>query len=63
MSARYAWDCFGDANGASTYEAMIDRLARLRKEPTPVSGEFRIGCIMIAAPVFFVPDEWVCSTS
>ncbi len=59
MSARYAWDCFGDANGAPTYEAMIDRLARLRRERTPASGEFSIGCIMIAAPVFFVPDEWV----
>jgi hypothetical protein len=38
---------------------MLDRLACLRKEPTPASGEFKIGCIMIAAPVFFVPDEWV----
>ena len=59
MTARYAWDCFGDANGAPTFEAMFDRLARLRREPTPASGEFKIGCIMIAAPVFFVPDEWV----
>jgi len=59
MTARYAWDCFGDANGAPTFEAMLDRLARLRSEPTPPSGEFKIGCIMIAAPVFFVPDEWV----
>lgn len=59
MTARYAWDCFADANGAPTFADMLDRLARLRKEPTPVTGEFRIGCIMIAAPVFFVPDEWV----
>lgn len=59
MTARYAWDCFADANGAPTFAAMLDRLARLRKEPTPSTGEFEIGCIMIAAPVFFVPDEWV----
>jgi putative restriction endonuclease len=59
MTARYAWDCFADANGAPTFAAMLDRLARLRKEPTPSTGEFKIGCIMIAAPVFFVPDEWV----
>jgi len=59
MTACYAWDCFGDANGAPTFEAMLDRLARLRKEATPPTGGFQIGCIMIAAPVFFVPDEWV----
>ncbi len=38
---------------------MLARLTRLRKEPSPPTGEFRIGWIMIAAPVFFVPDEWV----
>ena len=57
LSARDAWDYFGDANGAPTFEDMIHRLSPLRQEPTPASGEFRIGCIMIAAPVFFVPDE------
>lgn len=59
MPARYAWDCFGEANGAPDFESMLDRIARLRREPSPLSGEFKIGCIMIAAPVFFVPDEWV----
>ena len=59
LAARDAWDCFGDANGAPTFQDMLGRLARLRKEPTPATGEFKIGCILIAAPVFFVPDEWV----
>lgn len=59
MSAHYAWDCFREANGAPTFVAMLERLAKLRKEPTPLTGDFKIGCVMIAAPVFFVPDEWV----
>ena len=59
LSALDAWDCFGDANGASTFQDMLARLARLRNEPTPATGEFKIGCILIAAPVFFALDEWV----
>jgi putative restriction endonuclease len=59
LSARDAWDYFGVANGAPDFEAMLGRLGSLRSEPTPASGEFQIGCIMIAAPVFFVADEWV----
>ena len=59
MPARYAWDRFDEAKGVPDFESMLDRIARLRREPSPLSGEFKIGCIMIAAPVFFVPDEWV----
>ncbi len=59
MTARCAWECFGDANGAPMLGHMLDGLAALRRESTPATGDFMIGCIMIAAPVFFVPDEWV----
>lgn len=67
MPASYAWDCFGDANGAPNFPAMLDRITRLRRDPSPsagtAAGDFRIGCIMIAAPVFFAPDEWVSPPS
>jgi hypothetical protein len=74
MTARYAWDCFRDASGTPSFEAMLDRLARLWRDPSPsaagtatahtagisgAAGDFHIGCIMIAAPVFFARDEWV----
>lgn len=61
LPAWLAWDCFGEMNGAPTIESMIDRLARLRGETQlpPRSGDFRIGCIMIAAPVFFEQDQWI----
>jgi putative restriction endonuclease len=61
MPAWLAWECFGEMNGAPDYESMIDRIARLRGEdPAAVlAGDFRIGCIMVTAPVFFVEGEWV----
>ncbi|MCL5735370.1 MAG: HNH endonuclease [Actinobacteria bacterium] len=67
MPASYAWDCFGEANGAPDFPSMLARITRLRRGGSSASGsaggvnagDFRIGCIMIAAPVFFTPDEWV----
>ena len=29
MPARYAWDCFGTANGAPDFESMLARISRL----------------------------------
>jgi len=61
LPAWLAWDCFGEMNGARNYEEMIERICRLRGEDplSNLSGDFRIGCIMISAPVFFGPDEQV----
>jgi putative restriction endonuclease len=61
LPARLAWECFGPMNGAADIDAMLDRIGRLRRDASPSdrSGQFKIGCIMIAAPVFFPPDEWV----
>lgn len=59
LPAWRAWECFGQMNGAPDFDSMVDRITRLRGEPSPRSGDFLIGCIMIAAPVFFRPEEWV----
>jgi len=59
LPAWLAWDLFGDKNGAADFDGMLDRILRLRSEEAPRSGEFQIGCIMITAPVFFSPEEWV----
>lgn len=65
LPAWLAWDCFGEMNGASTYEEMIERICRLRGEnfASRLSGDFRIGCIMISAPVFFDAEEQVTPPS
>ena len=61
MPAWLAWDCFGSMNGAPNYDAMIDRILRLRGDDSPAAraGDFKIGCIMISAPVFFEEHEWI----
>lgn len=59
LSARMAWEAFGPMNGAPTFEALLDRLRRLRQEETSRSGDFQIGCIMLSAPVFLPQESWV----
>jgi putative restriction endonuclease len=61
LPAWLAWECFGEMNGAPSFEIMIERIASLRGEhgPTIGSGDFPIGCIMLSAPVFFAKSEWI----
>jgi putative restriction endonuclease len=59
LPAWLAWDLLGDKNGAADFGGMIDRVQRLRSEESPRTGAFPIGCIMLTAPIFFPPDEWV----
>lgn len=64
MPAWLAWQLFEQGNGAPDFETMVDRISRLRREgASPRSGNFRIGCILLAAPVFFKPAEWVAPPS
>jgi putative restriction endonuclease len=59
LPAWLAWECFGEMNGAPDFETMVDRIIHLRGDGGSRSGDFRIGCIMITAPVFFTKDDWV----
>ncbi|RJQ47693.1 MAG: HNH endonuclease [Gaiellales bacterium] len=61
LPAWLAWECFDEMNGAQDFDSMIDRIVRLRGEngKSVRSGDFKIGCIMISAPIFFEQDEWV----
>ena len=53
-----AWDVFGEANGAATRDELRARLARLARQER-LSLDREIGCISIAFPAFFAPDDWV----
>jgi len=61
LPAWLAWESFEEMNGAPEFESMLDRIIRLRggNSEDERSGEFQIGCIMIAAPMFFSQDDWV----
>ena len=58
-----AWDVYGPANGAASYDELRARLIRLRaRNDIAVTGrEFHIGCILLTQPVFFDEHEWVAT--
>lgn len=59
VPAWLAWESFGEANGASGFEEMRRRIERYRTARDTTDGRYPIGCLMIASPRFFPPDEWV----
>lgn len=60
MPAWMAWDSFGEANGASTRQVMLDQINALRRDETPDrTGRYEIGCLILASPTFFPEHAWV----
>jgi len=58
-----AWDNFDVKNGAKTFAEMRARIERLRSDAPEasqsVAGDYQIGCLMLAEPVFFSREDWV----
>jgi putative restriction endonuclease len=54
---RLAWEAFGEKNGAASFEAMRARVERYARGSTLAAH--RIGCIMVAQPVFFSDAAWI----
>jgi len=61
LSVREAWDAFGEANGASSLDDVVARVGKYVRTPPgePLPRAHRIGCILLAAPVFFPREMWV----
>lgn len=56
-SPALAWDAFGEKNGAPTFQEMWKRIGRYAKRPSDPAH--RIGCIMVAEPVFMPREQWI----
>jgi putative restriction endonuclease len=56
-----AWETFEAKNGCPTLESMRERIGgiRARIDYRAQSPSNEIGCILLAQPTFFPPDEWV----
>lgn len=56
-----AWECFGEANGARSFEEMKARVdgIRARNQMEGATGLQQIGCIVLANPVFFPKENWI----
>jgi putative restriction endonuclease len=55
-TARLAWEAFREKNGTPSYDVMAGRIAQYAKAG---GAQHRIGCIMVANPVFFSDDDLV----
>ena len=56
-TVRLAWEAFGEKNGAASLDEMATRVGRYaRRDHRP---RHRVGCIMVAQPVFFADGDWV----
>jgi putative restriction endonuclease len=54
-----AWDAFGIKNGASSLQAVRERIVRLRRTPTDWYEDFTIGCIVLVEPFFWTEELWI----
>ena len=59
LPAWLAWDTFGMANGAPSFQEMIRRVAKYRRGPADPHGKDKIGCLMVVDPVFFPQTSWI----
>jgi putative restriction endonuclease len=54
---KLAWEAFGEKNGAASFAAMAGRIGRYARETS--GPAHRIGCIMVATPIFFEDGDWI----
>ena len=60
VSAKLAWEAFGERNGAPEFAAMCARIEKYRRgQPADPAKQYKVGCLMISHPVFFGEADWV----
>lgn len=57
MPASLAWETFGMANGAATFDEFLKVLASIKRVPPQQVGD--IGCVALTQPFYFQTAEWV----
>lgn len=59
LPASFAWDAFGEKNGAGTFEEMRARIEKYRRVPTSLRANYAIGCIILGQPFFLDRQNWI----
>lgn len=57
---RFAWEAFGEKNGAATLSEMVTRVAQYRREPVDADTH-QIGCFVLVQPFFFPEPDWIAA--
>jgi putative restriction endonuclease len=59
LPASFAWDAFGEKNGAAALEEMRVRIEKYRRSKSTRHEDYKIGCIIIEQPFFLDRREWI----
>lgn len=54
-----AWESFGEANGADSFEQMRRRIAHYRRVPFDPLDDYAIGCVLLSNPFFLSEPDWI----
>jgi putative restriction endonuclease len=57
LPASLAWDAFADKNGVSSYQELLERIHRYRRNDIGVDPI--IGCNVLAEPFFLTESQWL----
>ncbi len=57
---RFAWEAFGEKNGAATLSEMVTRIAQYRHKPVDADTH-HIGCFVLVQPFFFPEPDWIAA--
>ena len=52
-----AWEAFGEKNGVTSRQELIQRMARYRHKPQNHGSD--IGCNLLVEPFFFPEEDWI----
>ncbi|ACL67330.1 restriction endonuclease-like protein [Anaeromyxobacter dehalogenans 2CP-1] len=60
VTAKLAWEAFGERNGSADFGAMCNRIEKYRRgQILDPAKQYKVGCLMISQPVFFAEEDWV----
>jgi putative restriction endonuclease len=59
LPCTYAWEAFGEANGAASLQELRERVVRYRREGGADRSDFRIGCRILTQPFFLPRAQWI----
>lgn len=59
LPASFAWDAFGEKNGAATLEEMRVRIEKYRRSTPTHHADYKIGCIILEQPFFLDRRDWI----
>lgn len=54
-----AWETFQQKNGTPSYDELKTKIMSYRRKNARFEPDPMIGCIILAAPFFFKPDDWI----